>query len=254
MIHGVGCGGDAWDVLIPKFEAQDCACTAPTLFPEKRTAENPPDDLKNLRLNDYIEQVQKWAEEIQTETGQKPILIGHSMGGLIAQVLATRDLLEAAIFLTPAAPKDCLKRSATAMITFGNILIQGEEKARHMPHKVWERGFSYGVLNRIDKEHHAKIYEKALFDSGQVYGDILDGVEVDESKINIPTLTIGARHDRATPVTGARKMAEKYAKSPVPGDYLEYQNSGHWLVNEPATDQMMTDIIAWLDQKVPTGA
>ncbi|MEM9669517.1 MAG: alpha/beta hydrolase [Pseudomonadota bacterium] len=251
MIHGIGCGGDAWDTMRPIFEAAGWTCEAPTLFPDKRALENPPTDLVDLQLQDYIDQCRIWAKEIEEENGRKPTLIGHSMGGLIAQVLAAEDIADAAIFLTPASPKDCLKRAVTAMITFGNILVQGEEKAREMPHKVWRRGFGYGVLNRVEKDRHDEIYKGARYDSGRVYGDILDGVEVDEGKINVPTLTIGGRHDRATPVTQVRKIAEKYAQSPTTGDYLEYQNSGHWLVDEPATKKMMADILSWLNEKIP---
>ncbi|MEO1475885.1 MAG: alpha/beta hydrolase [Pseudomonadota bacterium] len=251
MIHGVGCGGDAWDVMRSKFEAAGWACAAPTLFPDKRTLENPPAALNALRLQDYIDQTMAWAKSAEDQHGRKPVIIGHSMGGLIAQAAAAAGAAEAAIFLTPAPPKDCAVQAVTALITFGNIVAKGEAKAREMPHKVWRRGFGYGVLNRVDPEFHDEIYKGSRFDSGQVYGDLVDGLDVDEAMINVPTLTIGARHDRATPVRGARKMAAKYANSPVPGDYLEYQNSGHWLVDEPATDQMVADILAWLDRKVP---
>lgn len=251
MIHGVGCGGDAWDVMRPQFQAAGWTCSSPTLFPEKRTLDTPPPDLNDLRLQDYVDQTITWAQDIEAKSGRKPTIIGHSMGGLIAQIAAARGAVEAAIFLTPAPPKDCAVRSIAALITFGNIIVRGEEKAREMPHKVWQIGFNNGVLNRVDKKRFDDIYANARYDSGRVYGDLLDGVEIDESKIDVPTMTIGARHDRATPVEGARKMAEKYAKSPVPGNYIEYQNSGHWLVDEPATDQMMSDILIWLDEKVP---
>ncbi|MEM7661136.1 MAG: alpha/beta hydrolase [Pseudomonadota bacterium] len=251
MIHGIGCGGDAWDAMRPELESEGWSCTAPTLFPELRTLEEPPGELTNLRLQDYVDQTLAWAKEIEEREGGKPAVIGHSMGGLIGQVVASEGAVEAAIFLTPAPPKDCAAQSITALITFGNIIRHGEDKARTMPHKVWQQGFNYGVLNRVPKSRFDEIYAGARYDSGRVYGDIIDGVDIDEASINIPTLTIGARHDRATPVKGARKMAEKYSASPVPGDYLEYQNSGHWLVDEPATPQMMTDILGWLDEKMP---
>ncbi|HBF89689.1 MAG TPA: alpha/beta hydrolase, partial [Hyphomonas atlantica] len=62
------------------------------------------------------------------------------------------------------------------------------------------------------------------------------------------TLTIAAGADRATPAKGVRKVGEKYAKSPVAGDFLEYKDNAHWIVDEPGTDKVVADIVAWLER------
>mgnify|MGYP003648380736 FL=1 len=54
MIHGIGCGGDAWDRMRPGFEAAGWACEAPTLFPDQRTLDNPPVTLSDLGFDDYV--------------------------------------------------------------------------------------------------------------------------------------------------------------------------------------------------------
>lgn len=251
MVHGIGCGADAWDAMRPHFKTAGWDCHAPTLFPEKRTVASPPADLPELRFQEYVDAMSVKAAELAAPTGQKPAIIGHSMGGLIAQVLAERGDVSAAIFLTPAQPADCIMIAPSMVWTFANVFSRGTQRGRKFPQKVWRHGFRWGVLNKVAKIRHDEIYAHARYDSGRVYGDISDGIEIDETKISIPTLTIGARHDRATVVKAVRKVANKYANSPVPGDYQEYEDHAHWIVDEPGTDKVVADITAWLSKKLP---
>lgn len=243
MIHGVGCDGTVWDRMKPIFEAAGWTCHAPTLFPGRRVKENPPADLPELGLADYIDAMSAEAGRIAAETGAKPAVIGHSMGGLIAQALAARGDVSRAVFLTPAQPKDCAAIGLPVVWTFFNVILSQDRKKAH---KVWKTGFYWGVLNCVPKDRHEEIYAGALYDSGRVYGDITDGIEIDESEVKIPTLTIAARKDRATLAKGVRKVGAKYARSPVPGDFIEYPGSAHWIVDEPGTEKVANDIIAWL--------
>lgn len=245
MIHGVGCGGEDWNVMKPAFEAAGWTCEAPTLFPDLRTVEPPPEGISRLGLQDYIEDMAGRCKSITDSTGEKPAVIGHSMGGLIAQKLAEAGLVSKAVFLTPAQPKDCANIGLPVIFTFANIILSN---SRNKPHKVWKTGFKWGVLNCVPKSRHDEIYTHARWDSGKVYGDLQDGTELDESRINIPTLTIAASKDRATLASAVRKLGEKLKKAAVPGDFIEYPNNAHWIVDEPGTDKVCADIVAWLDR------
>tara|TARA_R110000796_G_scaffold227062_4_gene343606 strand:+ start:8485 stop:9255 length:771 start_codon:yes stop_codon:yes gene_type:complete len=248
MIHGVGCGGEVWHRMQPGFEAAGWTCSTPTLFPDQRVRENPAATLSDLGLDDYVKSMADTARLMVDETGAKPAVIGHSMGGLIAQCLVEQGLVSQAVFLTPAQPKDCSAVTLSVAYTFLNILIG---RNRSKAYKVWESGFRYGVLNKVPRRRHAEIYADARYDSGKVYGDITDGIEIDETLFTVPTLTIAATADRATPAKAVRKVGEKYAKSPVAGDFLEYKNNAHWIVDEPGTDKVVADIVAWLEKTRP---
>lgn len=243
MIHGIGCDGSAWDAMKPGFEAAGWTCEAITLFPDRRLRENPPASLTQLGLADFIEAASAEAARLTARDGAKPAVIGHSMGGLIAQVLAERGDVSKAVFLTPAQTKDCAEIGLSVAWTFLNVILQQNRKKSY---KVWKTGFGWGVLNLVPKARHDAIYAAALYDSGKVYGDISDGLTVDESRVTIPTLTIAGSRDRATLPKGVRKVAAKYAKSPVKGDFIEYPDHAHWIVDEPGTDKVVADIAAWL--------
>ena len=250
MIHGVGCGGDVWDRMKRDFAMAGWTCEATTLYPELRTKDNPPAALADLTLPDYFDAATKTANEMAERDGEKPVVIGHSMGGIIAQSLAARSVVRGAIFLTPAAPKGCSVTDLRALRTFWNIVKVGRKNIPGGVFKVGPKGFSYGVLNAVDKARHEEIYADALFDSGRVYDDLLNPPDIDEAQISIPTLTIGAKKDRATVIKSVRKIGAKYAKASTPGDYFEYSNHAHWIVDEPGTEQVSADILEWLDQKL----
>ncbi|MFN7169222.1 MAG: esterase/lipase family protein, partial [Pannonibacter sp.] len=144
MIHGIGCDGSAWDAMKPGFEAAGWTCEAMTLFPDRRLRENPPASLTQLGLADFIEAASAEAARLTARDGAKPAVIGHSMGGLIAQVLAERGDVSKAVFLTPAQTKDCAEIGLSVAWTFLNVILQQNRKKSY---KVWKTGFSWGVLN-----------------------------------------------------------------------------------------------------------
>jgi len=253
MIHGVGSTGAAFDRLAPAFRARGWRVEAPTLRPDKRTVAKPPADLPKIRLKDFVDDMEALARQLEAETGQPPVLMGHSMGGLVVQKLAERGVGRAAVLITPASPADCRSGASTAQaFTFANVLFSGAPETK--AHKIWRTGFNWGVLNKVPKQRHAEIYAHAVYDSGGVYADIAypdrdpDRIAtIDESKVRIPVLTIGAAKDRATPIADVRRVGAKYAK--VGGDYREYPDNAHWIVDEPGTDGVITDIAAWLDSR-----
>jgi len=69
--------------------------------------------------------------------------------------------------------------------------------------------------------------------------------DVDESKITVPVLVIGGSHDKATPVSVVRKVAEKYGGTST---YKEFTNHSHWVIGEPNWQEIATCIAEWLDQ------
>lgn len=258
MVHGVGGTADAYSRLAPAFRDLGWKVQTPTLRPDRRTAENPPADLHTLRLKDYVDDVEVLAREVEAAEGVAPVLFGHSMGGLIVQKVAERGAGRAAVLLTPASPADIVSSASLAQaFTFANVLFSGKVEAKG--HKIWKTGFSWGVLNRVPAAKHQGIFAGTVYDSGGVYADLAYPDRdphriafIDETKITIPILTIGGGRDRATPVAGVRKVGEKYAR--IGGDYREYADNAHWIVDEPGTDQVIADIAAWLTAKGVTTA
>jgi pimeloyl-ACP methyl ester carboxylesterase len=249
MIHGIGGTAAAFDRLAPAFRALGWRVETPTFRPDKRVGSNPPADLPTLTLADYIAASADAARALKAETGMEPVLMGHSLGGLVVQKLAELGLGRAAVLVTPASPADIIGKPALSQaITFANILFSSKPETKS--HKIWPFGFSYGVLNRVARTKHAQIFAGTVYESGKIYEavawpdrDPTRSSYVDESKVRLPMLVIGAGQDRATPIAGVRLVAAKYGKVAT---LKEYPNNAHWIVDEPGTDQVISDIDAWL--------
>jgi 8-oxo-dGTP pyrophosphatase MutT (NUDIX family)/esterase/lipase len=254
MIHGVNCTGMAWERLAADFQARGWTVRTPTLKADLRVKASPSHALAAITLEDYLREAEGWARALEAETGRPPVLFGHSMGGLIVQKLMEMGVGRAGVLVTPAPPSDARGPVAlSTAFTFLNVLLTPGNAGKAL--KPWRAGFDWGVLNVVPPARRPAIYAEAVYDSGKVYQGLSapgGGPEpvgvIDETRITAPILTIGAGRDRTTPVAGVRAVAAKYAKAG--GDYREYPDNGHWIVDEPGTDRMAADIDAWLDAKL----
>ncbi len=87
MIHGMWCGPWIWDNYRRVFEAEGYHCVTTTLPYHAMDPRGVPDPrLGTASLLDYAEALEQEVKQL----GAKPILMGHSMGGLLAQILGTR--------------------------------------------------------------------------------------------------------------------------------------------------------------------
>lgn len=252
FIHGAFATSKAWDSLRPFFENAGFETYAPTLAKGQRVKENPSAELAQLTLYDYANELKELIKEIAAKHGQKPIIIGHSMGGLLAQYLATQHLCSAAIFITPAPPKDCAIKSPIVLFTFLNIALAND---KNKSYKTWRIGNDWGVFNKVPKEERDALYDEFVFEAGTALHNLAYpehdthsiGI-INENKISCPLLVIGAGQDRGTLTTCHRKMAKKYSK--IGGDYIEYENAGHMIICEPIVEKLATDLIDWIGKKL----
>lgn len=251
LIHGAFAVGSVWKKVTPILEAAGYAVEAPTLFAELRGAKEAKPELAALGLSDFVAFFRKIALEMAKKHGEKPVIIGHSMGGLIAQKLAEENLGRAAIFITPAAPLGCQVDSLKTAFTFLNILLANDPKKSY---RMSNWGIKWGVLNQVPPAEHQEMIDEMVFESGQALENLAHPQKdpngagtIDETKIKIPTLTIGAALDRTTVIQSTRKTALKYAA--VGGDYKEYPSHGHMIFNEPGREAFVQDLLNWIASK-----
>jgi alpha-beta hydrolase superfamily lysophospholipase len=244
MVHGMCCTGDVWSHFRTFFEARGARVFTPTLRPEARVSilGKPKRALSELGFADYARDLERETLRIAELTGVRPVVIGHSMGGLLAQVLAERNLVEAAVFISPTAPagvQDRVTRLFWSAISLSNKLgiAPWAIKSRR---SLVERT----VLNALPAAERAAAYDAFVYESGRAFND-LGNWPVDETRIRVPVLTVAATRDRLVPAKLVRRTARKYAA--VGGEFREYRAHGHWLYAEPGWEQPAADIFTWLE-------
>jgi non-heme chloroperoxidase len=208
-----------------------------------------PSDQPNPRLG--TTSLRDYADALQLEIaqlGEKPIIMGHSMGGLLAQILAGRGLAQALVLLSPIAPAGLMGLSPTLLRS--SLSIQSKWGFWKIPMRLSFSEASYSVLHRLPLHEQREIYAKFVYESGKAGCEIfywfLDphhASRVDAKKITCPMLLLSGALDRATPARVVRRIANKYRHV---ARYTEFKTMGHWILGEPGWETVTENILAWL--------
>jgi non-heme chloroperoxidase len=245
MIHGMCCGSWAWENYVNFFQEKGYTCVAPTLRHHDMNPNDEPNPLLGTTsLLDYADDLEK---EIQA-LGTKPVIIGHSMGGLLAQILGSRNLGKSLVLLTSAPPTGIVALSFSVLRCFWTAMTKWA---------FWRKPFrftfdeaAYGIFNKCPQEEQRSLYSRFVFESGRAASEIVfwlfdsqGTARVDETKITCPMLMIAAGDDRITPASIGKKMREKYKAVCT---YQEYPGQGHWVLGEPGWESIAEDVVKWL--------
>ena len=247
MIHGMWGSGWYWENFKGFFESKGYRCVIPTLrFHDMDPNAVPDPRLGTTSLLDYAEDLEKLIRELQV----RPILMGHSMGGLLAQILGSRGLAKALVLLTPASPRGIVALKPSVIKSFWSGLTTWG---------FWRKPFRqtfdeavYSMLNQMPSESRKSIYDQFVFESGRAAFEIgfwifdsKKAARVDESKVTCPVLIIAGEKDRIVPASVTRKIAEKYKRVST---YKEFPDHSHWVVGEPGWQEITEYIKEWLHQ------
>lgn len=195
-----------------------------------------PANAAGLRIADYVEDCRRMIAAL----GEIPVVIGHSLGGLIAQKLAEEGLAKGLVLLAPA-PAARLAAQPVALPTY---LPMMPKILAGLPVLPGAGGCSTIALNRIPEEKRAAIHRTLTPESGIVYREMIFGTfKVDFARIDCPALVVAGAEDRIVSPAQARWTAEKCR-----GEYREYAGHAHWLLEEPGHEQIVADVDAWLSR------
>lgn len=247
MIHGMWGGGWNWENFKQFFEAKGYHCITPTLrFHDVDPTAPPHPQLGSTSLLDYAEDLEKEIRKLDT----LPILMGHSMGGLLAQILGSRGLAKALVLLAPAPPHRILILQPSVIRGFLGPLFKWGFWRKPMRQTFSEA--AYSTMHLLTEKEQKRLYDRYVYESGRAAYEIglwfLDrkGVaKVEESRVTCPMLVIVGSQDRMTPASVVRKITEKYK---TVATYRELPNHAHWLIVEPGWQEIAGDITGWLNQ------
>lgn len=234
MIHGMGRTASLWGNYVGFFESQGYDAKAITLLYHG----NSKDKLKDTGVMGYVEQAKA---RIQNLDG-KPVIIGHSMGALIAQKLAEMGLASKLVLIAPSAPKGISVMTPSVLITFSANICHILSKK---PFLIPFRNAAYGLMNTMSHDEQVESYQCFVYESGLAAYEIMRGeTHVDESKVTCPVLVVVGRQDRATPTKVVRKVAAKYNAL-----YVEYPGHCHGsVVKGLGWEKIAEDISRWIEK------
>lgn len=235
-----------WDNYTSVFAPRGYECSAPALRFHDVDPKAPPDPaLGTTSVLDYVSDV----EAAVAGLDEAPILVGHSMGGIVAQIVASRTPLRALVLLTPTAPNGITTSDRDALkVYFGPLKRWGFWRKPMRP--TFEQA-TFGLLCRCPPDEQRRLYERMVWESGRAAFELgfhaLDSkkaTRVDCSKVTCPVLAVGASEDRAVPTALVRKVAACYPRA----TYEEFAGHAHWLCVEPGWEETAGHIAGWLKE------
>jgi len=247
MIHGMWGGGWNWENYQKFFEGKGYHCLTPTLrFHDVDPKAPPHPQLGTTSLLDYAEDLEKEIGKLDT----LPILMGHSMGGLLAQILGSRGLAKALVLLAPASPHGIMALKPSVIRSFWSGLTKWGFWRKPMRQTFAEA--VYSTMHLLTAEEQKRLFDRYVYESGRAAYEIgfwfLDrkgAAKVDASRVTCPVLVIAGAQDRISPASVTRKVAEKYK---AVSTYRELPNHAHWLIVEPSWQEITEYISDWLNQ------
>jgi len=239
LIHGLAGGAWYWERFQRVFAARGYVSHALNLRGHHDS--RPAPRLGAVSLRDYVEDV----AEVAAMLG-RPVVIGHSMGGLLAQALMEADAVRAAVLLCPMPPRGI--GFATPALAFRQL--------RHLPAMLFQRPLVGSAedmiatsLNRVPAAEQRMLAARFVPESGRVARELsLGGLDIDPARARVPTLVVSASDDRFfSPAVGAR-VAARYG-----ADHRVYEEHAHFLVEEPGAEEIAGDVAAWITARAVIG-
>ncbi|UDF12171.1 alpha/beta hydrolase [Antiquaquibacter oligotrophicus] len=186
----------------------------------------------------------------------RPIVIGHSFGGLIAQRLLAEDRVDAAVAISPAPIKGVRSLPFAQLRSALPVLSRRSNRERAVA--LSRRQFRYGFGNAIDREQSDRLWElwsipspgRPLFEVASANRDAASPAFVDTSRPDRgPLLMISAGSDHTVPAATTKAAFALYGDSSASTELHEFKGKGHSLTIDNGWRDVADDVLGWLSAK-----
>ena len=251
MVHGAFCGSWVFEDFRTPFEAAGLRVEAPDL--RGHGPGDRPGDVAGLSMADYAADVSGLCREAEMRDGVPPVLLGHSMGGLVAQMAARRTPVSALVLLAPSAPWGVFGSSLEEAVTAAALpLVAPTPFSPVEPDRRLLRAFSLDRLSRDAQEAAVRRARpesaRAILETLTWWLDPLMTTRTGDRPLEAPSLALAGGRDRVHPPATVRAVAERLG-----ADYREMAGMSHWLPAEPGWEGVAELVLSWLSAR-RTGA
>lgn len=235
LIHGLWMTALSWENWVSHYTNKGYRVIAeswPGLGGDIHELRRDPTPIAGLGITEIVD----FYEGIINKLDEAPIIMGHSFGGLMTQILLDRGLGAAGVTFGSAAVKGVLLLPLSTIRVVTPALSNPLNNHRAVP--LTPDQFHYAFMNEMSDEESRQVFEKfavpgpdhLLFQAGLANFNPNAASTVDVQNNNrAPLLMIAGEKDHISPPSIVKSNTKLYHKSSVVTDYKEFAGRTHFM-------------------------
>ena len=210
------------------------------------------DEIADHGIDDVVDHYVKYFETLPS----KPILVGHSFGGMITEKLLGMDAAVAGIAIDAAQIKGVLPLPLSSLRS--TLPVFKNPANKHRAVSLTQEQFRYSFGNALDEEESAALFEewaipapgKPLFEAAAANFVLHSPAAVDtENADRGPLLLIMGGQDHVVPEAITKSTLKQYRGSYAVTDLLEFKDRGHSLTIDSGWSEVAQTCLEWLEKQ-----
>lgn len=259
LIHGLWVTPKSWDNFKRRYEARGYRVLAPAWPGVTGEPADLRRDASSLHGVGIAEVVAHYEKIIRT-LSKPPIIIGHSFGGLITQLLLDRGLGAAGVAIDSVPPKGIyvLPFSTYEALTPALANPANAKRTYLFPFARWRRVFANTLPESDARAAYAEQVipapGKAIFQAA--LSNVTPGSLATVNFANpnrAPLLVIGGEKDVIMPAALSRKIYNRHRASPSVTAYKEFPGRDHYLIAGPGWEEVADHAHSWAEAIAENG-
>jgi non-heme chloroperoxidase len=256
LVHGLWLLASSWDPWKELFESKGYAAVAVD-WPGDQASYDEAHAKKDSLANTSVADVADHVAEVVAGLDRKPVLVGHSFGGLLVQMVAGRGLAAGTVSIDPAPSRGVLPLPFSALKASFPVLGNPLNKGRTVT-LTFEQ-FRYGFANAVSEEEAHRLYDtfhtpapgRPLFQAATANLFPWTVVKAEKQAADRgPMLVITGEKDNIVPFALANAAYKQQRKNPsAVTELVEIPGVGHSLVIDSHWTEVAAAALAFLDKQ-----
>lgn len=251
FIHGAWLHALSWEPWVERFTSRGFRTFAPGWPGEGpvRDMREAPDTLGGLGLDALTHHYAAFVRSLDTA----PVIVGHSVGGLIAQRLLADGLGRAAVAIAPAPINAIALSAAFTRLLSSAGSAPGRLSVALSPqvfHRVFANTVAVEEARRLHEHHVVPAPSRLLADLGCGAGGRGPHTAVDVANAaRGPLLLVSGQEDRLVPDAATRTAFKQYGDTAAVTDLKQFADRAHSLVIDSGWRQVADHVLGWLHEQ-----